>query len=215
MIDLSELISRTRSRFDHAGSVRWTDKAITLSLNEGLETLAEETGFYERYATLPVQVNRVWYDLRGFTPETPLNVRSVWSTARNEWLQPTIVKQLQFKWEESAGDPEIYFTRGIYWFGVWPRAGSTNTGFLRVHFTAVPSRRTHTQEVLSDLPDNYVPALIDYALYDLHSKDKEPNKAVRHFQNYLRREKELKQRLSGRLMGSTTGALGGLAGSGI
>jgi len=212
MVPLSDLISRTRTRYDHASSVRWTDEEVTLSINEGLETLAEETGFYERYTTLPVQNNRVWYDLRGFTPETPLNIKSVWSTARNQWLQPIVTDHLQFKWEDSAGDPEMYFTRGIYWFGVWPRSGSTNTGFLRVHFSAVPARWIHTQEVLSDLPDNYVPALIDYALYDMSSKDKEFGKAIRHFRNYLEREKELRMRMTGRLVSNTVGVMGGMAG---
>jgi hypothetical protein len=213
MIDLAELISRTRTRYDHATTVRWSDAKIALSLNEGLETLAEETHFYERYATLPIENNRIWYDLRGFTPETPLRVKSIWSTARNQWLVPQAEDHLQFRWKDSTGDPHQWFPRGIYWIGVWPRPSTpANGGYLRVYFASVPSRRVHTQEVLSDLPDNYVPALIDYALYDMSAKDKEPQKAIRHFQNYLTREKALKNHLDDRLVGSTAAVLGGMAG---
>lgn len=211
MIDLAELISRTRTRYDHASTTRWSDEEITHSLNEGLESLAEETGFYERYVTIPVQNGRTWHDLRGFTPEIPLNIKSVWSTTRNQWMTPIDERDLDFDWEDSAGDPELYFTRGIYWLGVWPRASSSTTGYMRVYFTAIPSRRTHTQEVLSDLPKNYVPALIDYALYDLSSKDREPDKAISHFRNYLRREKDLKHRMGRRSTGTNPGYIGHFA----
>ena len=210
MIDLAELISRVRTRYEQSSSTRWTDEEITHSINEALESLAEETHFYERNCTLPIQLNRTWYDIRGFTPETPLEIRSIWSTSRDQWLTPVDETDLQFQWENSTGDPTMYFTRGIYWLGLWPKAGTaTNTdGFLRVFFAAIPSRWTHTQEVLSDLPKNYMPAVVDYSLYDLASKDREPQKAIEHFRNYLRREKELKMRMDHRIAGAQAGAIG-------
>ncbi len=213
MIDLAEIISRTRTRYDHATTTRWSDAEVALSISEGLETLAEETGFYERYTTLPVDKDRTYYDIRGFTPEIPLRIKSIWSTSRNQWLAPIVPNDLQFRWQDSRGEPEMFFTRGIYFIGLWPSGDSDATsGFLRVYFNAVPARWLHTQEVLSDLPKDYIPALIDYALYDLCSKDREPSKAIRHYKNYLRRENDLKNRLDRRGTAGDVHAMGGMAG---
>lgn len=191
MIPLSEIISRVRTRYEVSDTVRWSDSDITKFINEGLETLAEATNFYERYTTIPISPDRTWYDLRGFTPETVVEVKSVWSSIRNDWLYPVDESDLQFKWEESTGDPHMFFTRGVYWFGVWPKAQTTTTGELRVYFSGIPDKFTVDQSVLHDLPDNHVPALEDYALHEMAFQDGEIPFALRYWASYQEREKKL------------------------
>jgi hypothetical protein len=214
MVPLSQILTRVRTLYEAeagASSVRWSDTDVTAFINESLECLAEGSGFYERYVTVPVQTNRTYYDLRGFTPETVVSVRSIWSTARNDWLKPISPEELDVNWETATGDPLCYWTRGIYWIGVYPKGDSTS-GYLRVNFAGVPSQFTHPQAVLGDLPDNYVPALEDYVLYELSALDARPKSALLHFASYQKREKALAEFMDRRLVASTAGRFGRLMG---
>lgn len=215
MIALSSLLSRIRVKYEaEAGvssPVRWSDARLTTFVNEGLESLAEATGFYERYCTIPVEASRRYYDLRGFTPETVSRVKSVWSTTRNDWLAPKSVEDLGYGWQDSTGDPYLFFTRGIYWLAVHPLP-TASSGYLRVNFAGIPSRFAHTQAVLGDLPDNYYPALEDYALYEMAAQDRESGRAIAHYVSYLKREADLRNYLDRRLVASTPGRFGRLNG---
>jgi hypothetical protein len=177
-------------------------------VNEGLEELAEDTGFYERYCTIPVTAGRTYYDLRGFTPEVVLNVKSVWSSVRDDYLLLTNPERLGSTWEqETEGQPVHFWTRGIYWLAVHPKC-DTSTGYLRVKFSGVPSRFTFTQQVLYELPDRYYPALEQYALSEMAGADKQPKKAVACFQSYGSRAKGLHDLADRRLVDSTCGHFG-------
>jgi hypothetical protein len=209
MIPLSDIISRVRTRYEVSDSVRWSDDDIKGYINEALECLAESSDFYERYVTIPIQPDRTWYDLRGFTPEVVVSVKSVWSSIRNDWLHPVDEGDLQFKWEDSTGDPHLFFTRGVHWLGVWPKAGSSTTGELRVYFAGIPNRYTMNQSVLQDLSDDHVPALEDYALHEMAFQDGEPQLAMRYWNSYLEREDKLSKFADHRLDGGITSNFGG------
>lgn len=208
MIPLSEIISRVRTKHESATGVRWSDDDIQSAINEGLQSLAEGTYFYERYATVPIQEGRQWYDLRGFTPEVVVRIKSIHSSNRNYWLTPISTEMLPYNWEQSVGEPQTFFTRGIYWYGVWPRAGSDSTsGYHRVYFAGIPQDFSHPQAVLRDLPDNHVPALEDYALYEMAAQDRESKRAIMHYQSYLKRQRDLREFMDNRLQGGTAGRL--------
>jgi len=214
MIPVSVLTSRIRTRYEAesgGSSVRWTDTEIRESASEGLETLAEATGFYERYCTIPIKDSRTYYDLRGFTNETVVSITSIWSSVRNQWLDPISITDLDYSWQSSTGDPLAFFTRGIYWFGVYPMPTS-DTGTLRVHFKGVPPRFTHPQAILGDLPDNHYPALEDYVLYDMAAADGNSKRALAHWGSYIKREKALSKFVDHRIEMSRSGRIGGMAG---
>jgi hypothetical protein len=215
MVPLSTIIANVRLRYEavSGGSlVRWSDADITEFVNQGLETLAEATGFYERYASVPVQLDRTFYDVRGFTPETVIQVTSIWSTLRNQWLEPIDPNQLDIWWEKARGTPLSFFTRGIYWFGVYPASDTDGSNTLQVHFKAIPSRFTHTQAVLGDLPDDHTTALEDYALYEMACVDRQPKRAIQLFESYQRREKALLDFTDNRLVSASAGRMGKFAG---
>jgi hypothetical protein len=209
MLPLSEIITRVRRRYEVSDTIRWSDADITLFINEGLETLAEASNFYERFVVIPIEANRTWYDLSGFTPETVVEIKSVWSSIRNDWLVPVDQGDLQFKWEESTGDPNLFFTKGVHWLGVWPKASSTTTGHLRVQFSGVPNRYDIDQSVLYDLPNDHLPALEDYALHEMALQDGEIALGMRYWQSYLDREKKLSMFVDHRLDGAITSRFGG------
>ena len=205
MIALSDIIARVRVKFEQSSSTRWSDADITQAINEGLESLAEATGFFERYATIPLASNRRWFDLRGFTPETVVRIKSIYNTNRTEWLRPVSIEDLPYKWHDSTGEPQVFIVRGIYWFAVWPYETS-GSGYLRVYFKGIPSRLAGTPAVIPDLPDDHIPALEDYALYQLACQDREHDRAIQHYQSYLKRETELKHRVESRLTAGSGGA---------
>jgi len=215
MVPLSTIITNVRLRYESVSGgslVRWADDDITEFINQGLETLAEATGFYERYASVPVALDRTWYDVRGFTPETVIQVTSIWSTLRNQWLEPIDPNELDIWWEKARGTPLAFFTKGIYWFGVYPASDTDGTGILQVHFRAIPSRFTHTQAVLAELPDDFTTALEDYALYEMACVDRQPKRAIQLFKSYQEREKNLADFVDHRLRNATAGRMGKFAG---
>lgn len=188
--------------------MKWDNQSIYNAINEGLDELSEATGFYERYVTIPIVGNRTYYDLRGYLPENVVGVRSVWSTVREDWLVPISEENLGFQWEQSAGDPQHFFVRGISWLGVWPKADTT-AGYLRVYFAGLAPHFTVPQDVLADLPDDFVPALEDYALYELAAQDRETDKALEHWREYVAREDGLYRFVNNRVVRARRGAIGG------
>lgn len=211
MIPLSELTSRVRTRYEAesgGSSTRYTDADIRTFINEGLECLAEATGFYERYVTIPLVGGKTYYDLRGYTPETVVRIKSIWSPQRNDWLKPAAFSNLDTTWEQRAGDPQVFWVRGIHWIGVSPRPESGTTGKIRIYFAGLPGRFTHPQAVLGDLPDDHLPALEDYALYEMAAMDRQVKLSLLHWADYAKREKLLADFTDRRLVGAQAGRFG-------
>lgn len=215
MIPLSTLQSRIRTRYESGSggsTVRFSDANLQTYINEGLECLAEATGFYERYCTIPVEANRVYYDVRGFTPETVVSIKSVWGSGYNDWLHPANPELLDPVWEQSVtGTALRFWVRGIYWIAAHP-ISSESTGYMRVRFAGIPPRFSFAQAVLGDLPDNHYPALEDYALYEMAGADRQPKRAISYFQSYKKREKALATFVDHRLSESTIGRIGRFGG---
>ena len=190
MVPLSEIITNVRTQYAAESTVRWKDPDIRDAINEGLDELSEATRFYERHVSVPVASLRTYYDLRGWLPESALGVTAVWSSVINEWLEPGS-SIARFQWERSVGPSQSFFMRGIYWMGVWPKP-STSTGFLRVYFTGLAPHFDFPQAVLRELPDDFIPALEEYALYELAAQDGETTRALQHFKDYGVRERSLR-----------------------
>ncbi len=206
MIPLSSITARVRTRFEAESAVRWSDSAIHEGINEGLDELSEITRFYERVVSIPVLANRNFYDLRDYLPDDFIDIRAVWSTVRSDWLTPTSEDLLDPRWEEAPGDPYTFFTRGFCWLGIYPHAASAS-GYLRVYFSSLAPQLTHPQAVLADLPDDFTPALEDYAIYDLHAQDGETQKALLRWKDFAIRQAGLGSAVSNR--GRSSGNIGG------
>lgn len=206
MIPLSQIIENCRTRYE-ASSVRWLNGDIADSINDGLDDLSEETRFYERHVSVPVSNLRNYYDLRGWLPESALGVTSVWSSITEDWLVPESVMDLRSRWEQSVGPPRSFFMRGFYWMVVWPKPAAT-TGFHRVYFPGLAPHFDFPQAVLYDLPDDYIPALEDYSLYDMAVQDGEVDLAMMHWGNYVKRATALKQFVERRTVTARTLKLG-------
>lgn len=209
MIPLSNLLARIRTRFHAESSVRWSDSAITSSVNEGLDEVSEGARFIERVVSIPITMDRTFYDLCGYLPDDFIALKAIWSTVRQDWLVPTTEGRLASenpRWIQVDGDPYSFFLRGWSWLGVYPHA-SASTGYLRAYVYCLAPQFLHSQSVLADLPDNYAPALEDYALYDLQAQDGETDKALMHWKDFAARQKSFTDFVSGR--GKSSGFIGG------
>lgn len=219
MIPLSQILSITRTRYEAVSggsSTRFSDAQLIQFTNECVQTLAEEALYYERYVTVPLAQDTCYYDIRGFTPETPVAVRAIFSSARQQWLTPTTTRKLEqenVSWETGRGDPISYFTPGPFWFGVFP-IPEASTGLVRVTFAGIPSKATHPQAILSDIPDKYATSLTDYLMYEMAGMDRQPQRAILHWSEYSKAEAELKNFIDRRLARVTGHRLGRFAGTG-
>ena len=209
MLTLRNIRSRVRTRFEASSSTRWSDADINESINDGLEELSEATGYFERWASLKLKQDRNYYDLRGLSPDTILSVSSIWHESGNRWLTQGSFKDIGYEeWEKTNGDPILWFTRGQWWLGLWPHPSSDVDEFVRVYFQGVAPRMTEDGEEPRQLPDEFVPALEEYALYELTQREGETQKALMWWDKYKAREKALNEHLRHRVSTARTGRVG-------
>lgn len=209
MLTLSDIRSRVRTRFEASSTTRWSNSDVNDAINDGLEELAEATGYYERYVSVPLKEARVYYDLRGLTPATVLSVTGVWHQSGNRWLAPAAHTDIKFsEWEDTAGDPILWFTRGQWWLGIFPRPSSEPDEWLRVYFTAVPARMTEDGEGVDQLPEEFVPAVEEYALYELYQREGEVQKCLYWWEQYKVRESALEKHMRHRVSRARIGMIG-------
>ena len=211
MLTLSDIRSRVRTRFEAASSVRWSSEDIDAAINDGLGELSEATRYFERTASIQLKASRTYYDLRGLTPETVLSVTAVQHLSGVRWLEPIVLPDISkgiAEWELTSGNPTAWFVRGLYWLGVWPRPTADLDDWVRVYYTGVAPALVDDGDLPAQLPDEFVPALEEYALYELQQREGEAEKALYWWGKYKEREAVLEQHIAHRLTTARTGTIG-------
>lgn len=208
MLTLSDIRSRVRTKFE-AATTRWSDADIDAAINDGLGELSEATRYYESWVSIKLKASRTYYDLRGLTPETAMSVTAVWHEPGVRWLTPMALQDITYEeWEETSGNPTGWFVRGLWWLGVWPHPSSDVDEFLRVYYSAVAPKLVDDGDEPRQLPDEFVPALEEYAVYELQQREGETDKALYWWGKYKEREKALEQHMAHRVTTARTGKIG-------
>jgi hypothetical protein len=209
MLTLGDIRSRVRTRFEAASSTRWSDADINAAINDGLGELSEVTRYFERVVSIPLKANRTYYDLWGLTPEAALSVTAVQHLAGVRWLEPISLSDVPYnEWEETTGTPSAWFVRGLYWLGIFPHPTSDLDEWVRVYYTGVAPTLAEDGEEPAQLPDEFVPALEEYALYELQQREGETQKALFWWAKYKEREKSLEQHMAHRVSTARTSQIG-------
>jgi len=209
MLTLSDIRSRVRTRYEHSSTTRWADTDINAAINDGLAELSEATRYHERWVSVPLKQNRTYYDLRGLIPETVMSVTAVWHEQGVRWLTPINLSDIGYEeWEESTGNPIGWFIRGAWWLGIWPHPTSDVDEWVRVYFTGVAPSLAEDGQEPRGLPDEFVPALEEYACYELHQREGETDKALYWWGKYKERERALEQHMAHRVTTARTGVIG-------
>lgn len=209
MLTLSDIRSRVRTRFEAASTTRWSNADVNAAINDGLAELSEATGYYERWKSVPLKGGRTYYDLRAIPSETHLSVTAVWHESGNRWLAPINWRDLTYEeWEETAGLPISWFVRGYCWLGLWPHPSADLDEWVRVYYTAVAPELEDDGEEPVQLPDEFVPALEEYAIYELQQRDGETEKALYWWGKYKEREEALRRHMAERVTTARIGSIG-------
>lgn len=210
MLTLSDIRSRVRTRFEAASTTRWSDADVNAAINDGIAELSEASRYFERWVSVgPLAGKRTYYDLRGLTPEIVLSVSAVWHEPGNRWLTPINIGDIGYtQWEQTNGDPISFFVRGQWYLGLWPRPSAQVDEYVRVYYTGVAPSLTDDGHEPKQLPDEFVPALEEYALYELMQREGETDKALYWWGKYKEREAALERHMAYRVTTARTGQIG-------
>ena len=199
-MNFSEMQAEVRVRIDEATANFWSDADIQDSLNEGYMEISDATEWYERKANVPMWKNRTYFDMRELLPDTYLAAKRCQNNTTDHWLVPTTIRaqdKIYAQWERTSGEPEYFFTRGIYWIGFYPKPDDDN-GSARLYYSALPpAMSSDTDE--PQIPEEYHMGIVAYAVYDLLAQDAETQKALQWFAEYQMYESNLNEYVSGRL----------------
>lgn len=185
----------TRLNEDITALKYWTLQDIDNALNAGYENISDASEWYEVLLALPLSSRRGYYDLRGF-PITVLSVRHAYNMQTQRWMTPTSVRDLDKvyrQWEHVQGASDRYFIRGLNLLGVWPRSPQ-DSGQIRLGVTSFPPRLVNTYDV-PGFDSDFHWGLVDYAVYELKSDDREKDVALGFYAKYLETEMKLKERV--------------------
>lgn len=189
-MNLGELKAEIFSRLDEnsGAPVFFAAADIALALNQGLEDLADRTEYYEVTQSINKTALTTYYNLLALCTKEPLSVVAVWNSQTERWLTPVAVSELDEAtyryWERISGEPEKYILRGLYKLGLFPKPTATS-GTVVVTHSAIPARMSADEDTPADLPEEFTPALIEYAMFDLLVQDGEIDEALAHYKEYL------------------------------
>lgn len=209
MLTLSDIRSRVRIRYEASSATRWSNVDVNDAINQGLEELSEATRYYEQWVSIPLREKRTYYDLRGWAKGSILSVTSLWHENGNRWVSPASHTDIDIaQWEKTAGAPYLWFTRGLYWLGVFPRLTTDADQWVRAYYATVAPKMTDDGHEPKQLPDEFVPALEEYAMYELTQRDGDTEKALFWWAKYKDREVALEQHMAHRVSTARSGAVG-------
>jgi hypothetical protein len=173
--------------------VYWQEADVRKALKEAYEDITDLTEWYETTGRISLVAHQLYYDLNLLlTDVPPLHVTGAQNIQTKRWLRPVALRTLEGRythWQRVDGQPQFFFIRGLWMFGVWPRCPE-NAGFIDVYYTSMPPELTDSDE--PGFPENFHRALSEYALYELFSQDAETKESLRHYGEYQKLAQALK-----------------------
>ena len=167
---------------------------IEQAINEGYQEISDATEWCERWQTIDLLRERPYYDLRTVVGPSLLAISAAYHEDNNRWLVPTSLHELDGidrRWEARIGPPERLLTRGLWWLGYWPRAGS-DSGTIKQYYISLPDALADDDEE-PGFPEPFHEALADFAVADLVAQDAEAKQAMLAWDSYLAREAGLRK----------------------
>lgn len=178
---------------EHGTPVFWTDADVSAALNAGEMELADATEWNEQHVTVPLTTDRTYYDLRSVIGDNFLAIRPNFDTQTNRWLLPSSVREMDARdrrWEMGTGEPQRFFTRGLFWLGLWPTP-QADLGTFKQYYVGLPDPMVDDDDE-PGFPDTWHYACVDFALTELWAMDGETAFAMAAWAAYLGAEAELR-----------------------
>ena len=199
-MNFGQLKTDVRRRLGDSTTAFFSNDDIENAIQDAYAELADATEFFERYANLTTIAGHTYYNLTHILPDTFLSPRRVYSGTTNRWLTPTTPRELDYhtyrQWELVYGPPEKYWMRGNWWFGIFPRTAD-DVPILRFCYTAIPDEFVDDSDTPA-FPQEFHPGISASALSDLFSQQRETEKALVKWAEYLGYQDGLKKYVDGR-----------------
>ena len=166
--------------------------------NEAVDALNEAQRFFalltlclESTGSVALEAAITWYDMLGSQPDMGVVVRVSRSTG--EKLRPCRITDLDARgatWQGEAGNPVRYAVAGPL-LAIHPRP-AINSGEVVLLCSRMPARMT-ADSAVPEVPAEYHPDLIDYAVYRLRMKEggQEFVKELPRFQSFMAAAKKM------------------------
>jgi len=186
-----------------------TLQKIKDSINEGYEEISEATEWYETNLNISLTTS-TYYDLSSLTTRPFLSLSRVFNNQINQWLVTTDYRELdnQFPmWEANTGEPTKILMRGAWWLGLYPKAPAAS-GTIKLYHTGMPAALSADGDT-PGFPQEFHPALLDYATYDRLCHDRQFDKAMQYWQAYQQGEQKLAEYVRSRIRMDRVPMMGG------
>jgi hypothetical protein len=196
--------------------VFWKYADIQDGLNEGYQQLAEATELYE--VTFDKIIDRdeavddgsqMYYDLSMILENDFLALRRVQNVSTDRWMNTVSVRDLDTtyrQWEQVVNTPEYIIQRGLSIVGFFPIARSGDE--IHFVFAAIPPILGDDAEYVR-AGEEFIEALIEYALYYMYTTEREYDKAMSAYQRYLTFEDKLRGETGNRMSNDANRRMGG------
>jgi len=167
--------------------VPFSEAEINQAIDDGYAEMSDASEWNEVVQLLDLLADRPYYDARTVCGQSLLAIGPAFSPTTSRWLRPVVVGDLDGndrRWERvvsPSAAPDAYFTRGLWWFGYYPRVAS-DTGTVKQYFTALPAPMED-----DDAPgfhDDFHDGLVEYATYDLWAQAGEATLALAAWTRY-------------------------------
>lgn len=165
--------------------VYWALAQVKEALNDAYFDISDVTEWAETSETDNLTTSNN-YDLSSILSNTPLTVKGVFNTQTNRWLTPSSVQQWErdnLRWEDEAAEPDEFTIAGLWWLRVRPHAAAAS-GTFTTHYTYVPAALSADGDTPA-FPGEFHPGLVSYAVYDLLCQERETDKALKFYAEYL------------------------------
>jgi hypothetical protein len=168
------------------------------ALNDAYADISDVTEWAETSETESLTTSNN-YDLSSISANTILTVHGVFNTQTNRWLTPASVREWDRRnglWEDETGEPDEFGIAGLWWLRVKPRKASA-AGTMVIHYTYVPAALSADGDTPA-FPAEFHPGLVAYACYDLLCQERETDKALKFYAEYLGHREGLKRYVQNR-----------------
>jgi hypothetical protein len=170
----------------------FSDEDIRDALNAGYMELSDASEWLEGFVDMPLLFDRPYYDLFSIIGPDFLSVKPAFDTARNRWLEPSTVRQLDLhdpRWERVVGTPQRIFLRGLRWLGLYPRIHAEGDT-IRLYHTRLPVELCEEGDE-PGFPEAYHIGCVHFAVADLFAQDGETRLALGAWKDYTEVETAL------------------------
>lgn len=193
----AEICERVSQNLYDEGMVRFTDEAITTSVQDGYDEIALLTGCIEKITSVSFVDDLSYYNFRTLISDyyRPL---ALWNNNINRWLNPVAYRELgkySGCWETLNGQSTEFATLGweyIVLFKKMATASGTMLAFYKASANTLSSTDTPT------LPPANYDVLVDYGTADQLDIELEYTKAQRYYTMYLEGIKKIRRTVNSR-----------------